>query len=66
MQEDGYLGGPPGGKPLEVRIGFNLVNLTGINEKEETIDFEGAATCVIIIAGCAKTAYTPEGGKACC
>ena len=25
-----------------VLIGFNLVNITDVNEKEETIDFEGA------------------------
>ena len=42
-QEGEYLGGPPPGeRPLEVRIGFNLVNLTSVSEKEETIDFEGA------------------------
>ena len=41
--EKEFLGGPPPGeKPLQVRIGFNLVNLTAVNEKEETIDFEGA------------------------
>lgn len=42
-KEGDYLGGPPPGeKPLEVRIGFNLVNLTDVSEKDETIDFEGA------------------------
>lgn len=40
-----YLGGPPPGpEPLEVRIGFNLVNLTDINESEETIDFDASFT----------------------
>lgn len=28
--------------PLEVRMGFNLINITDVNEKEETMDFEGA------------------------
>lgn len=38
-----YLGGPPLNQaPLEVKIGFNLVNLTDVNEKDETIDFDGA------------------------
>jgi hypothetical protein len=32
----------PGSAPLEVLMGFNLVNLTDVSEKEETIDFEGA------------------------
>jgi hypothetical protein len=27
--------------PLEVQVGFNLVNITDVNEKEETIDFDG-------------------------
>jgi len=42
-QDRQYLGGPPPGKePLEVQMGFNLVDITDVNEKEETIDFEGA------------------------
>ena len=42
-QDGDYLAGPPpGNRPLEVLIGFNLVNITDVNEKEETIDFEGA------------------------
>lgn len=42
-QDGDYLAGPPPGDgPLEVLIGFNLVNITDVNEKEETIDFEGA------------------------
>lgn len=28
--------------PLEVRIGYSVINITNINEKEETIDFDGA------------------------
>lgn len=42
-QDGDYLAGPPPGEgPIEVLIGFNLVNITDVNEKEETIDFEGA------------------------
>lgn len=32
---------PPSDGPLEVFFGFNLVNITDVNEKEETIDFDG-------------------------
>ncbi len=42
-EEGPYLGGlPPGETPLEVQIGFNLVNISDVNEREETIDFEAA------------------------
>ena len=42
-QDGGYLGGlPPGDRPVEVLIGFNLVNITDVGEKEETLDFDGA------------------------
>ncbi len=42
-QDSQYLGGPPPGEdPLEVQIGFNLVTITDVNEREETIDFEAA------------------------
>ena len=42
-QEGPYLGGtPPSDGPVEVLIGFNLVNISDVSEKEETIDFEGA------------------------
>ncbi len=42
-QEGPYLGGtPPGDGPVEVLIGFNLLNISDVNEQEETIDFEGA------------------------
>ena len=42
-QDEEYLGGPPLGEvPLKVSIGFNLVNITDVSEKEETMDFEGA------------------------
>lgn len=34
---------PHGEAPLQVSVGFNLINLTDVNEKEETIDFEGGA-----------------------
>lgn len=33
---------PPGDDPVEVLVGFNLVNISDVGEKEETIDFEGA------------------------
>jgi hypothetical protein len=35
-------GPPPGERPVQVRIGFHLFNITDINEKEETVDFDGA------------------------
>lgn len=42
-KEDVFLGGPPPGvEPLRVSIGFNLVNITDVSEKAETIDFDGA------------------------
>ena len=38
-----YLGGPPLEQvPLEVKIGFSLVNITDVSEKDETIDFKCA------------------------
>ncbi len=40
--EEALSGPPPGDGPLEVLIGFNLVNITDVGEKEETLDFEGA------------------------
>lgn len=40
---DEFLRGqPPGERPLEVLMGFNLVNITDVGEKEETIDFDAA------------------------
>ena len=43
-KEDKNLEGPPivieG--PLKVQIGFNLMNITDINERQETIDFDAA------------------------
>lgn len=42
-QEGVYLGGPPpGARPLEVRMGFSLTNITDVDEREETIDFDGS------------------------
>lgn len=57
--EDGvYLGGlPPGDRPLEVLIGFNLVNITDVGEREETLDFEGA---VYLEWKDPRLAYEPE------
>lgn len=41
-QDGDYLQGIPASDgPLEVRFGFNLVNITDVNEREETIDFDG-------------------------
>ena len=33
---------PPAEGPVEVLMGFNLMNITDVGEKEETIDFDGA------------------------
>ena len=42
-QDDIFKNGMPAGNlPLEVDIGFSLIKLTDVNEREETIDFEGA------------------------
>jgi hypothetical protein len=42
-QDDVYLGGPPPGVgPLKVEIGFNLLNLTAVSERDETIEFDGS------------------------
>ena len=42
-QEDPYLGSIPfNDGPLEVKIGFNLMNITDVSEKNETIDFDAA------------------------
>lgn len=43
LGQEAYLGGlPPGEGPLEVLMGFNLVNITEVLEKEETLEFDGA------------------------
>ena len=40
---DDYKGGiPVNSEPLKVRIGFTLSNITDVNEREETMDFDGA------------------------
>jgi hypothetical protein len=41
-EDDALLGMPPVDGPLEVRIGFNLMNITDVSERQETIDFDGA------------------------
>lgn len=42
-QENEFIRGiPPGEVPLKVQMGFNLMNITDVSEKEETIDFDGA------------------------
>lgn len=44
-QDQPYLGGPPPGQvPLEVQVGFSLINLTDVNEQDETISFDAAFT----------------------
>ena len=40
---DDYKGGIPlNSEPLKVQMGFTLSNITDVNEREETIDFDGA------------------------
>ncbi len=42
-EEDTWLGGPPPGeRPVEILTGVNLINITDVNEREETIDFDAA------------------------
>ena len=56
--EETYLGGlPPGDRPVEVLMGFNLVNITDVGEKEETLDFEGA---IYLEWQDRRLAYEPE------
>lgn len=47
---------PPGDRPQQVQIGFNLVNITDVSEKEETLDFEGA---VYLVWTDARLVYAP-------
>lgn len=57
-QEEVYLGGPPPGSgPVEVRFGFSLINITDINEQEETIDFDGL---FFLMWKDARLAYDPQ------
>ncbi len=42
QSSDFHGGKPPGDAPVKVLMGFNLVNISDVNEKQETIDFEGA------------------------
>jgi hypothetical protein len=42
LEETIDRGPPHGDLPLEIRMGFNLVNITDVSERNETIDFEGA------------------------
>lgn len=41
QRADDLAAPPPGDGPLEVSIGLNVVNITDIDEKEQTIDFDG-------------------------
>ena len=53
-----HLGGPPPGeRPVEVLMGFNLVNITDVGQKEETLDFDGA---VYLEWDDPRLAYEPE------
>jgi len=54
---DGATGKPGDELPVEVSVGFNLVNLTDVNEKQETIDFEGA---IYLEWNDPSLAYSPE------
>ncbi len=56
-QEEHLTGLPPGDRPLEVLMGFNLVNITDVGEKEETLDFEGA---IYLEWYDPRQAYAPE------
>ena len=57
-QDEVFLGGlPPGERPLEVLMGFNLVNITDVGEREETLDFEGA---IYLEWNDPRLAYDPE------
>ena len=46
-----------GDRPIEVLMGFNLVNITDVGEKEETLDFEGA---IYLEWQDPRLAYDPE------
>lgn len=57
-QEDGSASAPPSSNgPVQVLIGFNLVNITDVSEKDETIDFEGAIYMEWMDS---RLAYEPE------
>ena len=55
--EEVLSGPPPGDRPVEVLMGFNLVNITDVGEKEETLDFEGA---IYLEWKDSRLAYKPE------
>lgn len=57
QEEAGLKGMPPGDLPLEVLMGFNLVNITDVGEKEETLDFDGA---IYLEWHDPRLAYDPE------
>jgi hypothetical protein len=55
--DDDYKAGIPLNKePLHVRMGFTLSNITDVNEREETIDFDGA---FFLILKDGRLAYDP-------
>ena len=56
--EELHLGGlPPGDRPIEALMGFNLINITDVGEKEETLDFDGA---IYLEWQDPRLAYEPE------
>ncbi len=57
VSEEILTGPPPGDKPIEVLIGFNLLNITDVGEKEETLDIEGA---IYLEWDDVRLAYEPE------
>ncbi|MEM8769326.1 MAG: hypothetical protein AAGE43_17945 [Pseudomonadota bacterium] len=52
---------PPEPLPLEVRIGFNLIDITAVREREETLEFEGA---IYLFWNDPRLAYDPPGHEA--
>ena len=55
--EENLGGPPPGDKPIEVLVGFNLLNITDVGDKEETLDLEGA---IYLEWDDVRLAYEPE------
>lgn len=55
---DDYKGGIPlSTKPIKVRMGFTLSNITDVNEREETVDFDGV---IFLIWKDGRLAYEPS------
>lgn len=56
-EDEFLLSPPPGDRPIKVLMGFNLVNISDVSEKDETIDFEGA---IYLEWMDSRLAYDPE------